>query len=558
MAQAPKSNHRRGFFFTIMALAILTFMLANVQVWVRTFEQGDLSASQSFKGEAMRLVLSTLSDRSLSKFANSSAFYATYKLDNFTSNVGYGLGPAQSSDLRNPYTGRVNSTVYSLMLNGTAFPAAGLGIVYSDAEKQVYTISAWQDTIRQAANVMGFTAAFSNVSNFSLSQTDRWDVQVQFDIQMNISDLDGTMHQSKMLHANATFPIDGFLDPMIRRSDASQRCNGGTSCVNFAERQYFRNPQYSQPSDLAPRLLSPAGVDGAGWFYGPITEDYPDTIQQSQISTLFDYVLVHQFDDNMTTYADAYGAVVVTNEPVTITYNYTDRITGCVYNVTEQTQCINCQRINSSNMPGCPTTTEMINPVSVPYIVVSGTNWVSSIQPIVRAGLDAPLNNQRFVLIDNTADRASDRNPGDYHRLWDLNGFRDPAMCGFYVTGPGPSFFQRMLFNAQNINNDDLGIETFVVGGWAGGANDTLNSHPVFSRLDWEFYRGLSGLNGLPSGIKIKGAPGCKNVEVCAAGNQSAVTDSVGKFSLSQDAINRYGLGAIACNNMTGAHCEVR
>ena len=77
-------NSRRGFFFTAMALAILSFMLLTSQVWVRTFEQQDASAVIRFKGEAMRLVLSTLSSKAMSDFANASAFYATYKLVNAT------------------------------------------------------------------------------------------------------------------------------------------------------------------------------------------------------------------------------------------------------------------------------------------------------------------------------------------------------------------------------------------------------------------------------------------------------------------------------------------
>ena len=43
-----------GFFFAVMALAILSLVLASVQVWVAAFEQSDYRASQRFKGEAMR------------------------------------------------------------------------------------------------------------------------------------------------------------------------------------------------------------------------------------------------------------------------------------------------------------------------------------------------------------------------------------------------------------------------------------------------------------------------------------------------------------------------
>ena len=91
MIKATKSA-RSGFFFAVMALAMLSLVLMTVQVWVKTFEQSDYNASQRFKGEAMRSVLASLSDQTLTDFANASAFYATYKLVNYTSSQGLGLG----------------------------------------------------------------------------------------------------------------------------------------------------------------------------------------------------------------------------------------------------------------------------------------------------------------------------------------------------------------------------------------------------------------------------------------------------------------------------------
>jgi hypothetical protein len=285
---AKKSKSSRGFFFTVMALAMLSLMLLTVQVWVRTFEQQDTRAAQRFKGEAMRLSLSTLSEATVSRFANASALFATYKLANYTSFPGNELQRKNSDDPSNPHTGAVPDVIYGLMLNGSADPQGpSPPINYTVDEKESYTMASWQEKIRSAAQVMGFNASFSGMQNFSFRQVSPWEVNVYFEVEMNISDFEQTMRQSKRLKANATFSIEGITDPFIERSDASQRCHVGRGqqiCSDFAQRQFFRDQKYITASDLRPQLANPGGSfttpEGYGWFFGPVTENYPSSFPE--------------------------------------------------------------------------------------------------------------------------------------------------------------------------------------------------------------------------------------------------------------------------------------
>jgi hypothetical protein len=187
------------------------------------------------------------------------------------------------------------------------------------------------------------------------------------------------------------------------------------------------------------------------------------------------------------------------------------------------------------------------NEVDVPVIVASGLFDLNSVTEVVKdeGGYESF---ERYVLIDNEYESPSMKMEG-YHRIWDITALRDMAICGFYVKGRGPSFFQRMLAGSQAMNNDELGIESFVVGQWAGGAED--RGHDGFSRLDWEFYG--SGGGWMPP--KVKGMVGCRSKEMC--GSDDAVKFGVGHFRLSlDDAIERYGLEDIYCRDNGASPCD--
>ncbi len=551
-SKTPSSGRRRGFFFTVMALAILSFMLLTVQLWVRVFEQSDIRAAERFKGEAMRQVLATLSDKALSDFANASSFYATYKLANYTSSNG-GLARSTALDAQNPETGRVEENIRLLMLNGTSQSDMLPPIGYSESEKASYTLESWQGKIQQAANLMGFNTSFSPPQNFKVKQIDPWAVGIYFETEMNISDLEGTMRQSKRLKANSSFSINGFVDPSIIRGYLSY--HPLSTLAGVPQKQIFRHAAYDEASDLAPiKYDGTSRSGGNGWFFGPITEDYPEDMNESEIGRLSQFVLVHPYDVKMPTYANYYGAVIVTSTPRSVGDVYSEG--SCTYNRTQQADCINCLVEYSSTMPGCSKRHEFTNTIDRPMLL--GGNGISSIPTVSRADEDG----YKYVLIDNEHGSLEDVELTDYHRVWDVTKIRDMAICGFYVHEPtAPSFFQRMLaapFSTPGINSSAYGIESFVVGKWAGGADDYLGAnapHALYSRLDSEFFTGVSG-----NTFRVKGMMGCKSKEMCAwtAGGNNATKEGVGVFRLAQDAVSRYGLSEIACGfpGQQSAQCE--
>jgi len=517
---------RSGFFFAVMALAMLSLVLMTVQVWVKAFEQSDYRASQRFKGEAVRSILSSLSDKALGEFANASAFYATHKLVNYTSD-------SDNSGLAN--IDLVNTTIYELMLNGTSEPNDGRPMVYTLDENGSYTIRGWQEKVAAAVNTMDFDINFSEAKNFSYWQIDAWTVGITFDLDMNITDKEGTMRQNKTMHARSNFSISGFLDPMISREDMSpDHRHVGRDLAT--EKQIFKLDAYNVPADVKPIKMKD-GNEGNGWFFGPVTEQLPTTLKSTSgisISELKQYVLVSRYNDSLFGIADFYGAVIVTEEPVLNTTF--DPITGC--NVTTQTKCLNCMRKRDGPTCTKPKAWESFsnnNPVSVPVIAASG--WkMNDVTAVTREMEDGPVT-ERFVLIDNAKAGSGEKMTG-YHRIWDITRLRDMAICGFYVEGDGPSFFQRMLEGAPS-QRSTFGIESFVVGRWAGGADD--KNIDIYSRLDWEFYSKKTG-NGVP---KIKGMMGCKNKEMCIG--DVAADIGLGHFRLSDDAAKRYGSELISC-----------
>jgi len=527
---------RRGFFFTVMALAILSFMLFTVQIWVRVFEQSDIRSAERFKGEAMRQVLTTLSDEALSDFAGASAYYATYRLADYSAS--FGLSEANSSDnVNNPYTGVAETSLRSLILNGTTglYPALG----YNSEENASYTFAAWQDKIQKSANLMGFNTSFSAPQNFRIQQTGPWDVRVSFKTQMNISDLEGTMRQSKQLSANASFSIKGFLDPAIKRSYMGY--HPFDSPDTAPDKQIFTHASYSVRADLKPAKWN--GIRGNGWFFGPLTDLYPEEMNATELGRLKQYILVTPYDARLQASADLYGAVIVTTPPSFVT-EYDFPFGGCLYNVTTETDCINCKVSYSSSNSNCSKQPVYINTTeqTLPTLVIS-SNQTDNIHWVHRAGIVS----QQYALIDNTHTRHTEQALTDYHRLWDVTKIRDMAICGFYVHEPtAPSFFQRMLLNPFASTRQSIyGIESFVVGKWAGGKDDLIGDHPLYSRLDREFFTG----SFFPSQLyKIKGMMGCKSTEMCAGGaGNNATQDGVGVFRLGPGAISDYGLDEIAC-----------
>lgn len=571
---------KQGFVFTVLALAILVLIMLSMALWVRTFEQGEIRASERFKGEAVRSIMNAVSDESITKFANSSAYYATYQLVGYSFNrdtrIAQSPAPdylgipadcadraAVSSYPENNCTRNVELYAKALMENGSlpSSVAQASQFYYNESENDSYTLKSWREKVSTSANMMGFNVTFSPVRNFTYKQVDAWHVQVYFEMNMDLSDMEHTMRQSKTLRANATFPIEGFEDPMITRNE--MKIHSGTSGTDVPIKQMWRNGNYLTTQDVRPILVADnEGSDdermamyGVGWFFGPIeTCLYDTTLPENPLQPggcppgISQSVLVTSNATSAYPVADFYGAILLTVQPNVL--HGQEHSNGCNYNTTYQENCLNCLKWWETNVPGCTNRGPEVydKKVNLPVSVV--TNWGTAAIPTVhRAG--ATPENQQFILLDNEhpAGGASPQMGDGYHRVWDITRLRDMEICGFYVhdtVRPAPSFFQRMLLGAPNPQYASLplGIESFVAGQWAGGKIDFESGQAAMdsrSKLDFEFYS-----SSPPASYKIKGMPGCKYEDMCKLSNTNATEVGIGKFRLGSESSFRYGAESIA------------
>jgi len=523
--------------------------------------------SEKYGAEGMTVILDELTDEKLSSFADISARYALYKLDNFT----YSSCP--SPDLRLEYDNseddssfvtEVNKSIYDLMNEGNTSTDhwSGRELRYDKGENATYTLSSWKEALKSACEERGLNISFGEIKDFTFNQTDAWDVSVNFTIEINVTDGEGRMELKKNLTANASFPIDGFVDPMIACESTSRSTPG-----NASERQVFRSAtNYTVPADASPILLRHEDdvVEGKGWFFGNVTDkpcDYNETKAKLNVlvTPYFDTMDCPNGTISLAGVADSFGGVIVTTVPQ---WNMTNSvvISNCNYTTYRQTGCLDClNRTDGVNItPGafCPSTAPQlsnINLVNVPFIAVDGDNWLN----------DTPADKygDKHVLFDNEHELKTQ---DGYHRIWNMEPLRDLVLCGYYVeAGEAPSFLQRFTKTAAELSageyDMDFGIETFVEGRWAGGDYDT--DHESCSRVDHNFYHNYP--TTCVEGTRIKGMPGCKSKDMCTDSPADPFTAQfLGRFRMddyhmtaySNDSINNVTL--ISCNDGLGSSCD--
>ncbi|VVB58803.1 Uncharacterised protein [Candidatus Anstonella stagnisolia] len=531
----------RGFLFTALALVLLTFMLASLSASSAAASQAEQTYAYRFKVEALNSMLESTNDAQLSNFAQMSLLYSLSQLANKSVNEPILVNAAGAAP-DNPQTANVNVAIKELMLSGTTMPEGfytPLGL-----ENGGYTISRWEQALNASAAAAGFRLSFGDVSGFEVKQIDAWNVSVQFELPLNITDADGSFFVQKVLHANATTSIEGIYDPLVAREDIARRAGGGA----FAQKQMFRNPDYATPASVMPRSLaneSNMRMAGLGWFYGPIMQIDPSDIPTMNVSEARASIYMSNYYEGIETDGNLFGAVIITNMPqisTTVEQNGGNEIARV-----DEIKCVNCRHwIRESNNGQVVREDELdvTNKVNFSYIATDGTGWYT------RANPPLPLvNGKRSVLFDNqygAGEYGNVKEDGAYHRIFDIENLRDMAVCGFYVQNESASsFFQKMVKDDTLQLHSPLGIESFVVGKWAGGGEDA--AHNAYSRLDRKFYS-----EGFPDYTKIKGMPGCKSKEMCSA--QEAIDFGVGHFGLDRESIGAYGVDAISCSGINGAN----
>ncbi|MFA5108056.1 MAG: hypothetical protein WC492_00815 [Candidatus Micrarchaeia archaeon] len=646
-------NYKKGFFFTVLALVLLSFIFISVQIWAQAKQVEENRAAEQFRLSAMRTSLKLISNETLSNYAKASMLYALNKLSSsIEEHPDLAVkGIKFNDDIKKDPEGikYVNASIYELMIYGntsgylvkdyssSSTPATDYfynyvgfdpdlesggsilirkNLTYSGEEKK-YAISYFFESTTQAAKMLGYNIAWGKPYNFSFNQSDLWHVRVYMQVPVEFSDLEGRLKINKELSADATIDIQGLSDPYIMRKDVSYRDTPFSIDSTFFQSRPHRNVYHitgyeDYRTGGVQAQLKKEGLEGMGWFYGPVAENiaHDDALFASKqdyrynISKLNQYIFATSDADLARAESAFFGGIILYGQ--SSFYSLTNRVEvqsknpnlPCYRDEYSQTGCLWCVKKYEYMPPQC-SDTSLPEPyyykyparLDIPHVVVSG-------------GLPSVQNNYHlqmpYMLIDNklnisdicgaynsdpscrnlgtTVDESlallqrkqSDSSGGNDHScsIWDMNGPRDMALCGYYTWSPyGPSYLQRLSAIPSSVERDrtdtakgiypgistlGFGIESFDVGTWAGGKIDQNTNKnlgaadsemELSSRVDYQFYR-QSGATPACMGMFQKSMPGCKDSATCS--NQTmAIEYSTGRFAFTiqyDNPVERYNM----------------
>ena len=573
------NGKRSGFFFTVLALIALTFMLISVQAWAQAQQLQERRAAERFRIDAFKSTIAFVDENALNKFANASLYYSLHKLS-----TGIANSACPSSDgflvfyngPSNEYpdgTYVVAKSVAELMASGTtrAAPAGAAspfdcypgGNLSFDPSERDYTLSNYFQKTSETARMLGYNLTWGEIKNFAVNQssaTGPWVVTVKFDVDASLTD-SGGFSLNRQMHVNTQVDINGLEDPFIAGMDRLER--GGTDSRLRPHKQVFHIDTYKTPQNAKGKIeASSSEARGLGWFYGTITNvkhtGFSENNTQYTLSKIGNYIFKTGSASDAINESAYFGGVILTAQPAYVNKGV-QAIDSCQYNVSDMTNCLYCLRKAVPVSGGCSATrwfiiTSTAPQKNTPFMILPSFNE-NTIKPNYRTGLpeglisnrkgfdpilsDPDFKQQQYYDITGQQDDFVPFNADD-SAIWNLNGPRDMAICGYYVASAnGPSYLKRFtsfMTQASAPYSPGMGIESFVVGKWAGGADDPLAtsdpfaSSETFSRLDYQFYAYVATWGNACQGLFIKGMPGCRDSETCAS--EGPRVNATGRFAI--------------------------
>ncbi|GEM_PF-6871263 len=579
---------KKGFFFTVLALILLTFMMVSVQMWAQEQQLREIRASERFRVDALKNAISLTDEASLAAFTNASLLYSLHFLSTSLANSVCAVPFIKDDKGGGKYpdgTYYVARSLAELMENGTTHggppsapypfdcPPARIGnITYSSSEMD-YTLKSYFAKTSQAARLTGYNLTWGPVKNLTVNQTQVFGVTVKFSVDANISDLSGNFRQPMHYDIVAQTDINGLLDPFITASDHFHR---GVPMAVAAHRQVFHVGSYASRGDASMEVAA-GGSEGLGWFFGPLADLPHDNAAWQFTSTSYNksrmkyYIFVTNDRDSAIAESIYFGGIIlVSSSSGQVKIGSRGNGVTCLIKKYTQPNCVYCKiweeyaiggplqcgsllmtpTINSSTMLAKP----------IPYVNVPNNNWQSQLKNNYHLDLPEALINNKYNLTDALADVqkkfSSSQNDSS---ISDLTGPRDMAICGYYVPSKnGPSYLKRFTQPASwgsppysKFGGAELGIESVLLGSWAGGSTDPQNynhlndiswpSSEFFSRLDYLFYRPTFMYNNQCLGLFEKGMPGCKDADMCAPGSTGPAENATGRFAFDNETGAGYG-----------------
>ncbi|MDD2655688.1 MAG: hypothetical protein PHQ80_03405 [Candidatus ainarchaeum sp.] len=548
---------RKGFFFVLISFVLLSYILVSTTMWVRAIEASELTYSDAFRASTLNTLTDQVSQERMDRYADIVSHYSLHQLSNHS--VRHELRAGESAD----QFSHIRSAYLSLIANCTSLPEDyedGVPFAYAGEDSRTYCFRGFLNQLNNSMAAQGFEVQSFELYNLSFNETGH-PLRFAFNatLHLSVKDLQTDTAIERTYEFNRIVDAEGMVDPLVARESLDLEGKGARENLTIYKGVYLYPPVaeisgYGEMSpdelhglyadaheELYPRGIG-SGSEGQGWFYGPVVfaEDAKDVSSVAAPHTILagNYTDI-KFADNW----ENFGAYILLDEP--------DDPTGC----SDQSNTLNpIQRETGTH--GCDESIDESNSdyTNKPFMVYADFEGDVYDEMLGRYRYHEPGQPPQSVRILFIAQYSAEdvlNEPDDKLdsvAVFDMENLRDFARCSYYIVNPAaPSFLQRMFRDGYKYSSAN-GIETFLIGKYAGGIyNPELDG---LSRVDGDFFTGISG-------ERIRGMPGCKDPQMCVNPNSD-----LGHFALSDGAMEYYlGVtdsddeGNIGCNDGRAA-CE--
>ena len=356
---------------------------------------------------------------------------------------------------------------------------------------------------------------------------------------------EGKIEIRKSIKKDVNFSIEGLPDPYLTIQSYYDNKAEDLVVRPILLSPLYNNSENWDDEDLENLKLNSENILYAkGWAYGKLVSYNPS----KQDSVKGNILLITS--TNVKTQAELIDAInfaqtngskaIVLQKSITSVQNtlVNQNVGGCVINYTVETAvdsapCIKCgtfSKITNIRKPTtCGVTFDCTHFTGLGQCKKEGSvlyfyNGVSPLDyPIYAVGSSFDAGD--YVLINEETENEA-------FPLWkeakvyDIENQRSATLCGnYFLNTNAPDIFSRMENKTQD---DEFGIETFVLGTWV--KNDK-------SKIDYHYYS-----SSIYDGVKIKGMLACKDAAMC----DSNILN-IGRFTIfdGDDYLEKYGMEKI-------------
>lgn len=519
------THNYKGFFFVLISFVLLSYILVSTFAWVRAIETSERTYSDAFRASSLTTLADQVSEQRMNVYADIASHYTLYKLVNHS--VQYELLDEPDDEYYH-----IRAAFFELLSNCTTLPEhfdGGVSAQYTVEEKKTYCFSGFLEQLNTSLSKAGFEVEDFSVSNYSLNETAQpLELEMNLTLYLKIKDLQTQTSLNRTYHISRIVNATGFLDPLLARQSIEQLRGGAVTNLTIYKGMYLY-PSWEIDPELpledAHTLFYPVQrghqtSKGQGWFYGNLVfwDEAENAAYPSQSILVGNYSDIKKLDN-----WDDFGAYILLNEP--------EYAGGCS-NEYETFNAIQRDEVTSGGSTRCE---ESINDeTEKPFMVYADEEDFKKDIYDKSTGPNRPVPFPHSILfvtqysheeIMSKLERKND-NPG---AIFDIENLRDFTRCSFYIVNAdkAPSFLQRLLVNGYK-RTSPIGIETTLVGKWAGGIDNP--GWNEYSRVDREFFDRVPG-------EKIRGMPGCKDWYMCT---DDPMVSDVGNFRFSGESAEFY------------------